>query len=105
MKRLRFARAAAVTLLCAAALLLSQGASASVESRIVDDGPPAAVAGSHFAGVVVAGLPAARVITARRLAASERLPDQVDQLNRAARALCGSPHDAEDLVQETFARV
>src|SRR4029079_2137420 len=42
---------------------------------------------------------------ARRLAASQRLPDQVDRLYRAAAALCVSPDDADDLVQETFARV
>src|SRR5271167_4755145 len=35
----------------------------------------------------------------------ESLPDHVDRLYRAAWALCGSRHDAEDLVQETFARV
>jgi len=33
------------------------------------------------------------------------LPDQIDVLYRAAWALCGSRHEAEDLVQETFARV
>jgi RNA polymerase sigma-70 factor, ECF subfamily len=33
------------------------------------------------------------------------LPDYIDQLFRAAWALCGSRHDAEDLVQETFAKV
>lgn len=35
----------------------------------------------------------------------ESLPQHVDRLYRAAWALCGSRHDAEDLVQETFARV
>jgi RNA polymerase sigma-70 factor, ECF subfamily len=35
----------------------------------------------------------------------DRLPDYIDALFRAAWALCGSRHDAEDLVQETFATV
>jgi RNA polymerase sigma-70 factor (ECF subfamily) len=34
-----------------------------------------------------------------------RLPDHIDAMYRAAYALCGSPHDADDLVQETFAKV
>jgi RNA polymerase sigma-70 factor, ECF subfamily len=40
----------------------------------------------------------------RRLSVA-RLPDHFDRLFRAAYALCGSRADAEDLVQETFARV
>jgi RNA polymerase sigma-70 factor, ECF subfamily len=35
----------------------------------------------------------------------DRLPDYIDALYRAAWALCGSRHDAEDLVQETLATV
>jgi RNA polymerase sigma-70 factor (ECF subfamily) len=35
----------------------------------------------------------------------ESLGDYVDRLYRAAWSLCGSREDAEDLVQETFARV
>jgi RNA polymerase sigma-70 factor (ECF subfamily) len=35
----------------------------------------------------------------------ERLSDHIDQLYRAAWALCGSRHDAEDLVQEMFLNV
>ena len=36
---------------------------------------------------------------------AERLPEHLDRLYRAAWAMCGSAYDAEDLVQETVARV
>jgi len=45
------------------------------------------------------------IIGARRLAGSQPLSEQLDRLHRTARAFCGSPHDAEDLVQETLVRV
>jgi RNA polymerase sigma-70 factor, ECF subfamily len=35
----------------------------------------------------------------------KRLGDSIDPLHRAAWTLCGSRHDADDLVQETYARV
>jgi RNA polymerase sigma-70 factor (ECF subfamily) len=40
-----------------------------------------------------------------RLLDRESLSDHIDELFRAAWALSGSPHDAEDLVQETFVNV
>jgi RNA polymerase sigma-70 factor (ECF subfamily) len=35
----------------------------------------------------------------------DRLGDHLDRLFRAAWAMCGNPHDAEDLVQETYTKV
>ena len=40
-----------------------------------------------------------------RLLDRDRLGDHIDRLYRAAWAMCGSREEAEDLVQETFARV
>ena len=41
----------------------------------------------------------------RRALAAQDLGPALPRLHRAAVALCGSPHDADDLVQETLARV
>jgi len=35
----------------------------------------------------------------------DRLGDHLDRLYRAAWAMCGNPHDGEDLVQEMYAKV
>ena len=43
--------------------------------------------------------------SAERELDAERAGDHIDRLYRAAWALCGSREDAEDLVQETYARV
>jgi RNA polymerase sigma-70 factor (ECF subfamily) len=42
---------------------------------------------------------------ASRLLDPARLGDHLDRLYRAARALCGSREDAEDLVQETYTKI
>lgn len=44
-------------------------------------------------------------MTAERQLDPEALGDHIDRLYRAAWGLCGSREEAEDLVQETFARV
>jgi RNA polymerase sigma-70 factor, ECF subfamily len=48
---------------------------------------------------------AAKHRSAGRQLDPEALGDYIDCLYRAARSMCASPHDAEDLVQETFAQV
>jgi RNA polymerase sigma-70 factor, ECF subfamily len=56
---------------------------------------------------IVAPMPAEPVSQSppvRELEAA-RLPDHLDRMYRAALALCGTRHDADDLVQETYARV
>jgi RNA polymerase sigma-70 factor, ECF subfamily len=49
--------------------------------------------------------PEAQVSSNARVLDPAGLGDHVDRLYRAAWALCGSREDAEDLVQDTFARV
>ena len=44
-------------------------------------------------------------MTGRRQLDPDRLGDHLDRLYRAAWGLCGSREEAEDLVQETYARV
>jgi RNA polymerase sigma-70 factor (ECF subfamily) len=52
-----------------------------------------------------AGAASSQVRTWPRLLDPDALSQHIDQLYRAAWALCGSRHDAEDLVQETFVNV
>jgi RNA polymerase sigma-70 factor (ECF subfamily) len=47
----------------------------------------------------------AQTTCSERVLDPEGLVDHIDRLYRAARSLCGSPEEAEDLVQEAFARV
>src|SRR5262249_61475560 len=58
------------------------------------------VQGSTSVALAVAG-----AAVAPRPLDPARLGDHIDRLYRAAWALCGSREDAEDLVQETYARV
>ena len=48
---------------------------------------------------------AARAAPEDRQLDREALGDHIDRLYRAARSMCASSEDAEDLVQDTFARV
>jgi RNA polymerase sigma-70 factor (ECF subfamily) len=57
------------------------------------------------AGGTVGGVSAGRPSALPRRFDPECLGEHVDRLFRAAWAMCGNPHDAEDLVQETCARV
>jgi len=50
-------------------------------------------------------VPSPSEVGAPRQLDPERLGDHLDRLYRAAWALCGNRDDAEDLVQETYARV
>ena len=50
-------------------------------------------------------MPSPSEVGAARQLDPDRLGDHLDRLYRAAWALCGSREDAEDLVQETYARV
>jgi RNA polymerase sigma-70 factor, ECF subfamily len=64
------------------------------------------VSGSRTAGSPLGGLPRdPRGDPWPHVLDPESLGDHIDRLYRAAWALCGSRHDAEDLVQETFVNV
>jgi RNA polymerase sigma-70 factor (ECF subfamily) len=60
---------------------------------------------SAVADGTVGGVSAGRSSALPRRFDPECLGEHVDRLFRAAWAMCGDPHDAEDLVQETCARV
>jgi RNA polymerase sigma-70 factor, ECF subfamily len=55
--------------------------------------------------LVLPALRTARPLGSRRVLDASRLGRHLDRLYRAALGMCGSPHDAEDLVQEVCVRV
>jgi RNA polymerase sigma-70 factor, ECF subfamily len=68
---------------------------------------PDATAGGNFLSVLIDSAALGSRYSRAKMSRldPQSLPQHVDRLYRAAWALCGSPHDAEDLVQETFSRV
>jgi RNA polymerase sigma-70 factor, ECF subfamily len=60
---------------------------------------------ASVAATTVGGVPAFRPSVRARRLDPEQIGRHVDRLYRAAWALCGNPHDAEDLVQEACAQV
>jgi RNA polymerase sigma-70 factor, ECF subfamily len=75
-----------------------------IEDRAAMGEEPTGLAASTEPGGRVARVAAGDGATTRFLDPA-RLGDHLDRLYRAAWALCGSRADAEDLVQETYARV
>jgi RNA polymerase sigma-70 factor, ECF subfamily len=57
------------------------------------------------AATTVGGVPALRPKVRSRRLDPEQIGRHVDRLYRAAWAMCGNPHDAEDLVQDACAQV
>jgi RNA polymerase sigma-70 factor (ECF subfamily) len=70
----------------------------SLEAALVTSAATAGIAHEHISAPA-GGRPRERLLEPARLG------DHLDRLYRAAWALCGSREDAEDLVQETYARV
>jgi RNA polymerase sigma-70 factor, ECF subfamily len=87
-----------------AAVLLTAGTIAVRPLTVARGAAVRRVATATSLGSVSQEVPDASTSRSRRLAPA-RLPEHTERLYRAAYALCGSSADAEDLVQETFARV